>query len=52
MGESVKLPGEKIALIEEFGSGSGTYEHDGVIRASTMGSTILLQRLRERLWKR
>jgi len=41
MGESVKLPGEKIALIEEFGSGSGTYEHDGVIRASTMGKVIL-----------
>jgi exosome complex component CSL4 len=37
MEDRVKLPGEKVALIEEFGSGAGTYEDSGVIRASGMG---------------
>lgn len=37
MGENVTLPGEKVASIEEFEGGNGTYESDGVIRASMMG---------------
>tara|TARA_Y100000780_G_scaffold220753_1_gene228353 strand:- start:469 stop:1029 length:561 start_codon:yes stop_codon:yes gene_type:complete len=37
MEENVKLPGEKIALIEEFEGGDGTYEDDGVIRAIGLG---------------
>ena len=41
MGEIVKLPGEKIASIEEFENGDGTYEHDGVIRASGLGKVLL-----------
>ena len=41
LGENVKLPGEKIALIEEFESGSGTYEQNGVIRASGVGKVTI-----------
>ena len=41
MEENIKLPGEKIALIEEFENGDGTYEHDGVIRASGLGKVLL-----------
>lgn len=37
MEENVKLPGEEVALIEEFEGGNGTYEQNGVIRASGVG---------------
>lgn len=39
MGEKKKvtLPGDKLAVIEEFEAGEGTYVVDGVIRASTLG---------------
>jgi exosome complex component CSL4 len=31
------IPGDKLAVIEEFEAGEGTYVDDGVIRASTVG---------------
>jgi len=31
------IPGDKLAVIEEFEAGEGTYVDDGVIRASTLG---------------
>jgi len=34
---SMTLPGDKLAVIEEFEAGEGTYVSDGVIRASTVG---------------
>lgn len=37
MEDNVKLPGEKVALIEEFEGGSGTYESGGIIRSSSIG---------------
>ncbi|MFQ5941376.1 MAG: exosome complex RNA-binding protein Csl4 [Nitrososphaerales archaeon] len=40
IGKNVKLPGEKIALIEEFDAGNGTYEDNGVIRASGIGTVL------------
>ncbi|MEM2883564.1 MAG: exosome complex RNA-binding protein Csl4 [Nitrososphaerales archaeon] len=31
------IPGDKLAVIEEFEAGEGTYVDDGVIRANTLG---------------
>jgi len=41
MGENQKIPGEKIALIEEYLPGDNTYENDDVIRATTIGEVNL-----------
>ncbi len=38
--ESFTLPGERIASIEEFVGADGTYESNGVIRASRMGKAV------------
>jgi exosome complex RNA-binding protein Csl4 len=32
---SLTVPGDRLAVIEEFEAGEGTYVDDGVIRAST-----------------
>jgi len=37
MKESFTLPGEKVASIEEFEGADGTYESNGVVRASKIG---------------
>lgn len=34
---SMNIPGDKLAVIEEFEAGEGTYVNGGVIRASTIG---------------
>jgi len=34
---NMSIPGDKLAVIEEFEAGEGTYVDDGVIRASTVG---------------
>jgi exosome complex component CSL4 len=34
---SLTVPGDRLAVIEEFVAGEGTYVDDGVIRASTLG---------------
>ena len=34
---SMSIPGDRLAVIEEFEAGEGTYVDDGVIRASTLG---------------
>jgi len=33
----LSIPGDKLAVIEEFEAGEGTYIHDGVIRARAVG---------------
>jgi exosome complex component CSL4 len=38
--ESSTVPGDKVASIEEFEGADGTYQSDGVIRASRIGKTI------------
>ena len=38
--ESVTLPGDKVASIEEFEGAEGTYESNGVLRASRVGKTV------------
>ena len=35
--EKIFLPGDEVAVSEEFESGEGTYEVDGVILAATVG---------------
>lgn len=40
MGDDMKLPGEKIALIEEFEGGSGTYEDNGIVRSAWIGKPV------------
>lgn len=37
MSSGMTIPGDKLAVIEEFEAGEGTYVDDGVIRASTVG---------------
>ncbi len=34
---NMTVPGDRLAVIEEFESGEGTYVHDGVIRANIVG---------------
>ena len=41
MDENQKIPGEKIALIEEYLPGENTFEDDDAIRATTIGSVNL-----------
>ena len=36
--EKVVLPGEQISILEEFIPGTNTYEKDGKIYASTIGT--------------
>ena len=45
--ESVTLPGDKVAYIEEFEGADGTYESDGVVRSSRKArrSSILRREL-------
>ncbi len=38
--ESVTLPGDKVAYIEEFEGADGTYESNGIVRASRIGKPI------------
>lgn len=38
--ESVTLPGDKVASIEEFEGADGTYESNGVVRANRIGKPI------------
>lgn len=38
--ESVTLPGDKVAYIEEFEGADGTYESDGIVRSSRIGKTV------------
>jgi len=35
--EELVFPGEGLAIIEEYLSGTGAYEHDGVIRSAELG---------------
>ncbi|MHA1143297.1 MAG: exosome complex RNA-binding protein Csl4 [Candidatus Helarchaeota archaeon] len=42
----IVLPGEKIGVIEQFLPGEGTYEEDGIIYASLIGSLKLNKRER------
>lgn len=35
--EEVVFPGERLAIIEEFLSGTGAYQQDGVVRSSELG---------------
>tara|TARA_B100001559_G_scaffold191837_1_gene160513 strand:- start:190 stop:456 length:267 start_codon:yes stop_codon:yes gene_type:complete len=41
MDEKQKIPGEKIAQIEEYLPGDNTYEDNDIIRATTIGSINL-----------
>jgi len=41
MSENQKIPGEKIAQIEEYLPGENTFEDDDVIRATTIGNVNL-----------
>ena len=41
MDENQKIPGEKIAQIEEYLPGKNTFEDDDVIRATTIGNITL-----------
>ena len=41
MNENQKIPGEKIAQIEEYLPGENTFEDNDVIRATTIGSIDL-----------
>jgi len=38
--ESVTLPGDKVASIEEFEGTDGTYESNGSVRSSRIGKTV------------
>jgi exosome complex component CSL4 len=38
MSEEIKLPGEKIAMIEEYLPGNNTFEDGDSIRATSVGS--------------
>jgi exosome complex RNA-binding protein Csl4 len=40
------FPGEKLAVIEEFSDGEGTYEADGQVRSAELGDVKLNQRER------
>ena len=41
MDENQKIPGEKIALIEEYLPGDNTYEENDTIRATVIGDVKL-----------
>ncbi|MBE0634150.1 RNA-binding protein, partial [Candidatus Bathyarchaeota archaeon] len=35
------FPGEKLAVIEEYNDGPGTYQEEGEVRSTTIGKTKL-----------
>jgi exosome complex component CSL4 len=39
--EKEVFPGEKLAVIEEYNDGPGTYQDEGEVRASTIGKSML-----------
>ena len=43
MDEKQRIPGEKIASIEEYLPGNNTFEDDDSIRATTIGEIDLIQ---------
>lgn len=45
-GESMKLPGDKIAAIEEFEAGPNTFDDGNMVRAAVMGMTSFDKKLR------
>ncbi len=44
--EELKSPGDELAMAEEFSAGEGTFEDDGVIRASVVGRAEVDQKSR------
>ena len=45
--EELVFPGEKLAIIEEFLSGTGAYQQDGVVRSSELGKASFDLKKRE-----
>jgi len=46
------FPGEKLAVIEEYNDGPGTYQEDGEIRSTEIGKTTLNKERRELVIKK
>jgi exosome complex component CSL4 len=46
------FPGEKLAVIEEYNDGSGTYQEDGEIRSTEIGNPTLNNERRELVVKK
>ncbi len=50
--EKGTFPGEKLAVIEEYSDGPGTYQKDGAVRSSTIGTTTIDKARRELVIKK
>jgi len=50
--EKGTFPGEKLAVIEEYSDGPGTYQKDGDVRSSTIGMTTIDKARRELVIKK
>ncbi len=50
--EKGTFPGEKLAVIEEYSDGPGTYQKDGDVRSSTIGTTTIDKARRELVVKK
>ena len=50
--EKGTFPGEKLAVIEEYSDGPGTYQKDGDVRSSTIGTTVIDKARRELVVKK
>lgn len=46
------FPGEKLAVIEEYSDGSGTYQENGEVRSNTIGTTTVDKTRRELVVKK
>ena len=50
--EKETFPGEKLSVIEEYSDGPGTYQEDGDVRSSTIGTTVIDKARRELVVKK
>jgi len=50
--EKETFPGEKLSVIEEYSDGPGTYQEDGDVRSSTIGTTTIDNARRELVVKK